>query len=460
MGDGAAPARRRGRPRGAKTRLLREGSGELGRHHFAFLRALLDGVDLERAWKLYLSFSGGPSDRRHFASRLRQVVQAIDRAGATRGCGSELAVALPALRALPDFAAARSARGAGRAGHIEAPEAEPRAASAKPPSPTLDDWRSQYCGATGIDEDFYTEAEWLELYCEEFGTEAAARQTEAGKAGHVAAPPSPALPATTHVRIIEESPPAAAPRLSESQRKAVVEALVTLEHVLSREPSLDDDAGFWLGSGIPRDLPKVGLKSIGDLINYINIYGFRWHRRVPRMGVVRARRLLDWLTPIAEAGGRPSKSPPGARRPTSPCCVDGNWQVGGWPAQCPLPWCPSSTARCPMPCQADRGPSDPWRPTPGARILAAPPADLAQERKEQREDAAWRPLRGPLGRNSQRHEFTVLGSMFSAMHDKGYLRANAMATLGRTLGLLKPSIDVRRSLSGRQWSFAMDVLHE
>jgi site-specific recombinase XerD len=35
-----------------------------------------------------------------------------------------------------------------------------------------------------------------------------------------------------------------------------------------------------------------------------------------------------------------------------------------------------------------------------------------------------------------------------------------MANLGRTLGLLKPSIDVRRSLSERQWAFAMEVLHE
>lgn len=77
MADAGVPARRRGRPRGAKTRLLREGSGELGRHHFAFLRALLDGVDLERAWRLYLSFTGGPSDRRHFATRLRLVVAAI-----------------------------------------------------------------------------------------------------------------------------------------------------------------------------------------------------------------------------------------------------------------------------------------------------------------------------------------------------------------------------------------------
>jgi hypothetical protein len=108
-----------------------------------------------------------------------------------------------------------------------------------------------------------------------------------------------------------------------------VEALATLERVISREASLEDEAGFWLGSGIPRDLAKVGVKSLGDLVNFINIYGFRWHRRVPRMGVVRARRLLDWLTPIAEAGGRPFKE--SARRPeTDLACFAGEtWRVVG-----------------------------------------------------------------------------------------------------------------------------------
>ncbi|NZD59469.1 hypothetical protein HZU83_22610, partial [Sphaerotilus montanus] len=93
-------------------------------------------------------------------------------------------------------------------------------------------------------------------------------------------------------------------------------------------------------------------------------------------------------------------------------------------------------------------------------FVTAPPPDWVQPRKVRREDAAWRPFRGPLGRNSQRHEFAVLGGLFAAMHDKGYLRANAMSGLGRTLGLVKPSIDVRRSLNEAQWSFAMAVLRE
>ena len=85
------PNRPRGRPRGTETRLLHEHAGHLGRHHFAFLRALLDGVELEQAWTRYLAFSGGPSDRRHFVSRQRQVVEAIEHAGVRQACAAELA---------------------------------------------------------------------------------------------------------------------------------------------------------------------------------------------------------------------------------------------------------------------------------------------------------------------------------------------------------------------------------
>ncbi len=115
-------SRERGRPRGSTTRLLLDGAGQLGRHHFAFLRALLDGIELERAWPLYLSFTGGPSDRRLLVSRLRAVVQAIEREGMTRGCTAELAVALPALRALPDFTAVRAQR---QTAKLERPDASP-----------------------------------------------------------------------------------------------------------------------------------------------------------------------------------------------------------------------------------------------------------------------------------------------------------------------------------------------
>ena len=511
---GQAPLRRRGRPRGARTRLLRPGSGELGRHHFAFLRALLEGVELERAWTLYLSFAGERSDRRHVAHRLRRAVEAVALAGAARGCSAELAVALPALRALPDFAIGRTERGAGKAGHIEARPNDATTTTGGANVPALDAWRSERCGALGIEEDFYTEAEWIELYREEFGAAAANAQTGAGKAGHLTHLPSPALSATADPWLVAKAPAAALPRPYGAQRKAIVEALAALERVLSREAHLDDETGLWLGSGIPRDLASVGVVSLRDLVEYIDIHGFRWYGRVPRMGVVRARRLMEWLQPIAEAGGRPFKA--SACRPETDLILLRRREPtdSGLPATAPFASVSIVDGGLPDDLSGRQGAfrareANVWGVETDAQaigqwlsryrgqtqrdyariaerfylwcihvrrkalsslqepdlqayqaFLAAPPADWVQARKVRREDLAWRPFRGPLGRNSQRHEFTVLGSLFSAMHEKGYLRANAMAQLGRSLGLLKPSIDVRRSLNERQWAFAMEVLHE
>ena len=65
-------------------------------------------VELEQAWTRYLAFSGGPSDRRHFVSRLRQVVEAIEHAGARQACAAELAVEQP--RELEFVVNLRSAR--------------------------------------------------------------------------------------------------------------------------------------------------------------------------------------------------------------------------------------------------------------------------------------------------------------------------------------------------------------
>jgi site-specific recombinase XerD len=505
------PNRPRGRPRGTQTRLLHEHAGHLGRHHFAFLRALLDGVELEQAWTRYLAFSGGPNDRRHFVSRLRQVVEAIEHAG-TRPTGpvelanelaTKLAVLLPALRALPDFVPARGARR----------DTLPPTAAATTTAPSLADWRSAQCGASGIEEDFYAQAEWIDLYVDAFGHAPPART------------PTPlsqtplALSATAHARLSETAHPEGPARLTLAQRRAVLDALAILEQVLAREARLDDATGFWLGAGLPHALAQVGVQSLGDLVRYINLQGFRWHRTVSRLGAVRAARLVAWLVPIAQQGAptggqviresalRPESDLARLRQrdladltsgtdPLMPVANavmdvalpdalsgrDGLFRspdTNVWGAQTDVQAIQQWLSRYQGQTRRDyariaerfyrwclqvrrKALSSLQEPDLQAyqAFVTAPPPDWVQPRKVRREDAAWRPFRGPLGRNSQRHEFAVLGGLFAAMHDKGYLRANAMSGLGRTLGLVKPSIDVRRSLSEAQWSFAMAVLRE
>ena len=507
------PNRSRGRPRGTQTRLLHEHAGHLGRHHFAFLRALLDGVELEQAWTRYLAFSGGPSDRRHFVSRLRQVVEAIEHAGARQACAAELAVALPALRALPDFVPARGARR-----DTLPPTATVSTTAA---APFLEDWRSAQCGASGIEEDFYTQAEWVDLYGEAFGHAPPASVSASVPA--LSPEPAPVLSATVHARLAETDHPEVNPRLTPAQRRAVIDALATLERVLAREARLDDETGFWLGAGLPRELARVGVQSLGDLVRTINLQGFRWHRTVSRLGAVRAARLVAWLVPIAQQGdqairdsalrpesdlarlrqrdlaGSPVTDPAGLTSGTDPLMPvavpvmdvtlpdalsgrDGLFRspdTNVWGAQTDVQAIQQWLSRYQGQTRRDyariaerfyrwclqvrrKALSSLQEPDLQAyqAFVTAPPPDWVQPRKVRREDAAWRPFRGPLGRNSQRHEFAVLGGLFAAMHDKGYLRANAMSGLGRTLGLVKPSIDVRRSLNEAQWSFAMAVLRE
>ena len=86
-----APRRTRGRPKGAKTRVLSH-AGVLGVHHFAFLRSWFLGLDLREAWQRYMAFAELGSDLRRIAHRraelLRQVLQS----------GHQLNLSLPATQ--------------------------------------------------------------------------------------------------------------------------------------------------------------------------------------------------------------------------------------------------------------------------------------------------------------------------------------------------------------------------
>lgn len=489
----STPPRRRGRPRGAQTRLLHEAAGSLGRHHFAFVRALLDGIALRDAWRRYLAFTGGPDEQRHFASRLRQVVETLEDAAAARGLAEAAAPATQALRRLPEF-------------RRRGPPPRTAAPADDTALPSLEDWKAAHSAAGGFDADFYGEAEWLALYEAEFGQAAFAP----GTAG---APPAPALPATAHARRADEDAAAGRPpALGAARRRSALAALATLERELAREPRLTDPVSHWLGAGIPRDLGTVGVLTLGDLVRFVNLNGYRWHRRVPRMGVTRAQRLVAWLTPLAAAAGEPLKDsarrPPTdlallrQRQPATPAAprgfalvpiVDGalpdtlSGRLGEFRAREPNVWGAETDVQAVAQWLSRyRGQTREDYTRIAERFVlwcvhvrrkalsslveadlqayqafvSAPPADWVQAQRVRRDDPAWRPFRGPLGRNTQRREFTVLAGLFSTLLAKGYLRANVMADLRRTLDLVQPTIDVRRSLGDAAWAFALQVLRE
>ena len=73
------PRRRPGRPKGAKSQVVRDPRA-LGLHHFAFVRSCLLGLELRDAFARYLAWSETTTDLRYVQNRrdtlLKQIIEA------------------------------------------------------------------------------------------------------------------------------------------------------------------------------------------------------------------------------------------------------------------------------------------------------------------------------------------------------------------------------------------------
>lgn len=508
-------SRRRGRPHGSKTKLLRQGDGRLGRHHFAFLRAVVDGVDPGQAWARYLAFSGDVEDQRHINGLLVQLTSIIDRAIPNRERRLEVRYLARSLRK-SIFAAAtkasQKAAGARIPGHL--PASEPARADGQAPvlQPSFEVWRQDHCRKSMIDEDFYTEAEWLELYSDDCKCSVDQARPGAGNPGHLSEQPPPALSAISHVRLVEERQSAYWLHAASPARKAILEALISIEQNAAREPSLDDPVDCWLSTSTSVSLRSVGVTSLRDLVNFVNTRGPKWHRSVTRIGLVRAARLLEWMAPIAKSQGHPMW--PKALRPTANATqslghsdrnaspekavagavvFDGTLLTSLAGARSPdvSPQKPAHAmpsdllaismwlrryrdqtlrdytriaARFFLWCRHVRSKSLATLQEPDLQayqvFAAKPPSDWIQPSNVSLQDPAWRPFRGPLSQDSLRHEFNVLRSMFGSLARAGHLPCNRLAKLPQSVAAARPTLDAARSLSEAHLKFARQLLHE
>lgn len=458
----AGPTRRRGRPVGAKTRLLDE-HAVIGRHHFSFLRAALEGVSLRRAWESYLSFAGGPDDERHFARRLRELQAQLHRIAEARGLADVAAIA---------FAAEASAGPIGD---------DPAAAL-----PSLDGWIAERCAEAELDADALSQAEWLAEYREAFGLD---REPL----------PRPAL----------ATPETPATRFTLADR---LKALNTLADRVARSPALSDPVETWLGAGIPGHLRMVGVVTLREVIDFVNVHGFRWHRRVAGIGEERAGRIVDWLAPLGVQAGHPfrdyarrrpalallerehtlARLAPAPRYAIAPLDrfavpAELNGAAGTFRVNGPnvlgakndvdaiLGWLQRyrKSARtfasyslaverfylwCIMERRVALSSLVEGDLLAYSDFLSAPPAHWVQERSVARSDSAWRPFRGPLSPLSQRHNFSVIASLLSDLVEAGYLTANAARGVTPGLKLPRATINKRRSFNEEQWALIMEVL--
>ncbi|MBS0340423.1 MAG: hypothetical protein JSS56_07835 [Proteobacteria bacterium] len=214
------------------------GRRRLHRGHFAFMRALVQGMDERSAWARYLHEEGEPSDLRRVRSTILWIKDT--------------------------FAAA--ARREQRPGTARLIQLDPGrfAERAAPKLPSLE----EFAVAQGLED--FSEDEQLEAYLAVHPE--AARQGQGGKSASGGG-------AGRRTRVIERQ----------------LEALRWLEHLVVHDPQPLDSVQAWLSPTLSERLQRSGIRTLQDLANTMNRVGARWWRAVPGIGQHKAARLVEWL---------------------------------------------------------------------------------------------------------------------------------------------------------------------
>jgi hypothetical protein len=232
----------KGRPRGVLDKVV-SSTRSLGVHHFAFVRSSLLGLDIDEAFDRYMAWTGGRAEPRNVPRRLAETHQHVLQAGhymnSTLPPERQITRQLDLLRSV-------------------APQSVQTL-------PTLEEWMS----AEGIDPDMWSEAEALAEY----------------KMAHGIDSPD----------AIED-----ARGLADAVRGRV-EALNHLQTLLAILPRPVDPLDMWFARPVAVQLRNVGLLTLANLVDFINVYGYRWHEQVKGLGKRRAGRVIAWLRSRADA---------------------------------------------------------------------------------------------------------------------------------------------------------------
>ena len=248
----------------------------LGRHHFAFFRGYLDGLDLRQLWKRYIepsmaepTGSTDTNDVRTARALVSWISEQLVVAARRTGIGSAARV----LRMSPEKLAAPR-------GH-DVPELKEFQETRDP-------------------HQMFSEQELLELFEEEYGNVASDSRRRAKR--------------------------------NKRLRARQLAILNQLEAQVGADPRLSDGVDGWLDPAIAKRLIAANILSLDELVKVIDGYGFRWYTKVPRVGVNAAQYIVEWLLlpETAEALGvtlsirsiRPRNSISKSMLPALPCRSD------------------------------------------------------------------------------------------------------------------------------------------
>ena len=457
----SAPPRKAGRPKGSKAQVVRD-ARSLGIHHFSFVRSSLLGLDLRESFQRYLAWSETTSDLRYIQNRRDALLKHIIEAGRHLDAGlpehSKITRQLELLRS--DVAAK--------------PAVE---------LPTLEDWVE----SERMDPDAWSEADLIAEYKAAFGLD----NEDAAEAANGLQDP-----------VAER-----------------VRALNYLETILSVKPAATDRLESWFAKSVVKCLRNAGLLTLGDLVRFVNVYGYRWHGRIEGFGVQRAEQVVAWLRmqyehlnmlvsdnvrepkskrelfkssqsaltlPLADAkfsqfgqgtlvqiGLNRIQSSPGlagtvgefrSHMANSLGATNDLEAVNSWLAYYQEK--PSTqrsyrkeVERFMLWCAQELKKPLSSVTSPDClkyrEFLAKVPGTWIHPAPVKRTDPMWRAFRGQPNPASQKQALVIIQTMFGALCDAGYLVANPMRALMKGFDLPTSKVDIRRSFTEAEWNHVL-----
>ena len=425
--------------------------------HFAFMRALAQGLDERASWDRYLRLEGEHADLRTVRKTIAWIRDAF-------------------------AAAARRERKPGTARLILL---DPDRFTSKVVLPSL----AEFAEACGMED--FSEAEQVEAY--EAAYPAAGQNSRAGQGGDSGQP-------SRRARLIERQ----------------LEALRWLQDLVAQDPRPGDSVHAWLNPSVAARLERAGVPTLFALVERINGIGARWWFQVPGVGGLKASRILDWLQAnedvlglhvgrhVAQSRRQLALATLAAVVPAATALVpyekfvlpddlDGrsgrfraepdkcllmarndHEAIGAWlaskkpgNAQGEL----SSTQRA-YRKEAERlllwsilerrkalSSLSVEDATAYRSFLGEPPARWCGPRYHQRWSPLWRPLEGPLAPAAARQSLVILRSLFVFLMSQGYLVGNPFAAVALPPNPQRP-LGSSRTLSFVQWDHIEVLLQE
>ena len=487
-----APARKKaGRPRGSQGAVLADLSGLLTLEDFSFVRALVNGIDSDKAFRQYYS-------HRHFNSRGEGVVPH----GLTiTAFGLKLAETMlsAALLSGDELVAMMARRVAAiRFDQVKNSKArEPKEKDKDAPAlPSLQEWMD----SENVPDDYYTELDLIAMYEEHLKEFKAKNNIKSDASGADA----------TEKRALMESQ---------------IQAINLLQNRLASLPQPHQAITAWVAVPLARLFIDLGVTTMQDLVLFISSEGRSWRKKIEGLGPVRAERLENWLdTNQATLGNIIREGVAWTARAGLRRKIDPLMDVSSGTANL-LTYDSSGVAVLPnsrddlrprpgiapleliqVPPQLDgagglyRGPAvnhygartdlqairmwlasylhakklatfDAYRreierfylwclqeaqiPLSSVSLAhalgyqkflqAITPKYITQERVT-RDDVRWRPFRGQLDPKSQRYALNVVSQFFTAAHKNGYLSGNPFTSV-KSAAVTSRDLDTSRSLS-------------